>query len=219
MKRCGLCAALGLLAGCSEPPPRPRPVEVPISEYRVGDTARAAEPASSATSSFSSSASANEREASRESVAAVPEEPRGADGAETKSAPATQLDTKGGFLGATFGSTPRQYRGLVAVDKRSDPATYRAGAKSYGGVALRDVFYIFRKNKLATIQFAAKNNDDCKPMRDMLTRELGPPQRATESTSLWRGEKIALRFVVTNSGACSGTVLSKEHARAEFDAM
>lgn len=136
---------------------------------------------------------------------------------ETRTSLATGLDAKGGFLGATFGSTTRAHRGLVATDARGE--TFRVPGKSYGGIALRDVLYMFRKGKLASIQFAAKSNDDCKALRDALTRELGLPQRAVNDTSTWRGEKVAMRFVITSSGACSGTVVSKDFARMEFDAL
>ncbi len=209
----GLALCFGVIA-CGDQPARPRPAEIPIREYRVESSATLVADAGAAGAS-----PAGERERERERDGSAEHRGSSDPKGEAKTAVATQLDVKGGFLGATFGASPRAFRGLVALDKRNE--TFRAPPKSYGGFALRDVVFSFRKSKLGTIQFAAKSNDDCKPVRESFVRELGPPQRASQdnATSTWRGEKIAMRFVLTSSGACSATVVSKEHARMEFDAL
>ena len=209
--------SLGLIA-CGDQPARPRPAEIPIRDYRVDDVARPAEAPPATASGSPVGDRERERDASSDdtkasSTGAVADASKG----DTKPGPATLLDVKGGFLGATFGASPKVFRGLVALDKRSE--TFRAPAKSYGGFPLRDVVFSFRKNKLGTIQFSPKNSDDCKLVRESLVRELGLPQRVSGETSTWRGDKLAMRFVITSSGACSATVASKEHSRMEYDAL
>lgn len=206
-----------IIAGCGDPTPRPRPVEIPIGEYRVEGPGPAGEtPASKgATKTRETTTSGAATADAGGSVASVPEEPRAADGP-----PSRELDVKGGFLGASFGSTPKAFRGLVLLDnKKPEVATYRAPDKSYGGFALRDLLFVFRKGKLATIQFAVKNAADCKPFREVLVRELGPPQRASGESATWRGEKVALRFVTGSTGTCAGAVQSKELARSEWESL
>lgn len=213
-----LALGVGVIA-CGDQPARPRPAEIPIHEYRVDESSATMLGDASATG-VASPSSSSERDRDRERDASADTKVSGdAPKSDGKITVATQLDVKGGFLGATFGASPRAFRGLVALDKRNE--TFRAPAKSYGGFALRDIVFSFRKGKLGTIQFAAKSNDDCKPVREAFVRELGPPQRASvdNATSTWRGEKIAMRFVITSSGACSATVVNKEHARMEFDAL
>ncbi len=121
--------------------------------------------------------------------------------------------------GATFGSSPKAHRGLVQFEKRGEAVVYRAPERSYGGYALRDVTYVFKRNQLSTILFAVKSPNDCKPIRETLTRELGAPERVVGETSLWRGERVGLRFTVRGSGTCSAVVQSKELDRAEWDAL
>lgn len=226
----GIALATGTLVGCGEPPPRPRPAEIPLAEFRPGEGAPSPPAATSEPAPSVERDKDKDRDKDRDVAASAAatggddESKPGGDSspkanADAKPGVATQLDLKGGFLGATFGSTPKAYRGLVLVDKRGDSLTYRAAAKTYGGFPLRDVVFIFRKSKLATIQYALKRSEDCRPMRETLIRELGAPQRAVNDASVWRGEKLAMRFVITGSGACSGTMLSKEHSAREYDSL
>ena len=216
--------ALAWVSACAEPPPRPRPVEVPIGEYAVGTLRlpppRGAGPQGGGAASSPSGAKASDRPPDKgaecDPTAATGESPR-ASGAE--SGPSRELDLKGGFLGATFGSSPKAHRGLVQFEKRGEAVVYRAPERSYGGYALRDVTYVFKRNQLSTILFAVKSPNDCKPIRETLARELGAPERVVGETSLWRGERVGLRFTVRGSGTCSAVVQSKELDRAEWDAL
>jgi len=208
--------ALALLGACGDPAPRPRPVEIPISEYRVEGKSPGKTPAESPAAKATPAATTDGPSSSSSSTA-IAEEPRYA--GTTTETPSRELDLKGGFLGATLGAPPKAFRGLTVLDRKPDAVTYRASDKSYGGFALRDVLFIFRKGKLATIQFTVKNAADCKAFRETLVKELGAPQRSAAESATWRGEKVGLRFVVGSTGTCAGAVQSKELSRPEWDSL
>lgn len=213
-------SALAPLVACSNPPRRPLPAEVPIADFRAGEVpvgppTAAPEPAASG---GAISADAGPSTTAATSSSPSPDDARAGGDAAAKLA--TTLDAKGGFLGATFGSSPKAYRGLVALgDKpRAELQTFRSPAKSYGGFTLQNVLFVFRRQKLGTIQFSLKSAEECRPLKETLTKELGPPQRTSGESALWRGDRSALRFAQASTG-CSVTVLSKEFARPEFDAL
>lgn len=215
-----LLVVLAFGDGCADTPRRPLPVEVPIGDFRAADVPvgapTVATEAPPATANERVTADASAATASTSTTTST-DEPRAPEGGGKV---ATALDAKGGFLGATFGSSPKAYRGLVALgDKpRAEVQSYRSPAKSYGGFTLQNVLFVFRRGKLGTIQFSLKSVEECRPLKETLTKELGPPQRVSGESALWRGDRSALRFSQASTG-CGVTVLSKEFARPEFDAL
>jgi hypothetical protein len=185
------------LAACGSEHARTRPVEVPISDYKV-------EPRDPTIPS-----------GYKEQMIPVGQED--SDGKAEVSAVATKLDAKNGFAGVQMGAGVKSIRGLKLADKNGDRASYRMVGKtpSYAGAAFKDVLMSFSNGKLASMVFAVKSNNDCKTVREALDRDLGPTQKATPApneTLIWRGDKVGLRFSMNSSGSCGGTLLSHELA-------
>lgn len=134
---------------------------------------------------------------------------------------ATKLDTRNGFLSGTFGDAPKAYKGMKAVEKKPDRATYKVGGKQqYAGVTLKDVEFLFLKGKLAKISFGVAQGD-CKTVHDAIEREYGSAQKhvtAPMQADVWRGNDVGLRY--NNSGtACSGVVIRRELATTEWTGL
>ncbi|WP_394828504.1 hypothetical protein [Pendulispora albinea] len=198
------CVLLLGMVSCQEPRARKPPAEVPIQEYRVEGPAPEVAP----------EATKDDGGGSATGAAAKASESKGPDTAAV--GPASKLDAKNGFAGVQLGSSFKSFHGLKQTEKSGDRITYRVtrGAPSYGGVALRDVLYTFNKGKLDSITFSVKSNGDCKGVKESLERELGAPQATSSQASVWKGEKVGMRFAISPTSSCGGMVVSRELADA-----
>jgi len=193
------CVLLIGMASCGEAPARKPPAEVPLQEYQVeGPTSAEGSP-----------------DANDDGGAAGASAKSG-DAKEGSAAPAGKLDAKNGFAGAQLGAPFKSFHNLKQTERSGDHVTYRMtkGAPSYGGVTLKDVLYTFNKGKLDTISFSAKSSSDCKGLKDSLERELGAPQQSSAQASVWKGDKVGLRYATSANGSCTGAVVSRELADA-----
>lgn len=188
--------ALALVAACEGSRKRTRPVEVPISEFKV--ESRPAEQEGMVPIGTDVSNTAGESEAPEPTTVAK------------------ELDAKNGIAGVQLGASFRSFRGLKLVDKSGDRANYRVLTRipAYGSVRFTDVVFSFTKGKLATMTFALRSSDDCGPMKEALERDLGAPQKRTpppEETLVWRGDNVGLRFSLNSNGSCGGTLVGRDY--------
>jgi hypothetical protein len=200
-----ILAAVTLSAACQPGVAgKQRPSEVPIGEFHADAPPASAEPGAA-------SAPAPALPASSDDAGSLSgSEARGSD-------LATKLDDKNGFANASFGASPRSFRGLKQAKKDGDRVTYHLTAGTvHATTPLNNVDFTFTKNKLGVIAFTVKNSAQCKTFRAALERDFGAPQKVVPSpeTAIWKGTKVALRY---NGGAtCGGTVMHRDHGAPDF---
>ncbi|HWL85874.1 MAG TPA: hypothetical protein VNO21_08735 [Polyangiaceae bacterium] len=196
----GCVFLLAAASSCeSAPPPKP-PAEIPIQDFKAEGPA----PAPAAADDDAGGTSAATTSGTAKS------------GGDTKEGGgiATKLDAKNSFAGVQLGASFKSFHGLKQSERSGDHVTYRVtrGTPTYAGAALKDVLYTFNKGKLDTIAFQVKSNADCKNVKEALERELGAPQATSAQGAVWKGEKVGLRFIISPTSSCGGTVMSHELA-------